>query len=160
MSVVADVLGTAGGIFTSVDDYKEGKASRNLERQNIRFSSDMYRQLEGLMKDPSQITEMPMYKAGLEAVQRSMAQQGLTGSGNAIMGLSDYGANYWRDQVSLFADLARGGTPQYGTGSKLQATGAGRMSALGSASGNEQGSGGIGGALSSLSSLASLATLL
>ena len=160
MSVVADVAGTVGGLFSSVDDYKQGKASRNLERQSMRFSSDMFRQLEALTQDPSKITEMPMYKAGLESVQRSLASQGLTGSGNAMMALSDYGANYWRDQVNMFAGLAQGGMPQYGTGSVMQAGGAGRISAMGSASGNEMGSGGIGGMMSSLSSLASLATLL
>lgn len=150
MSVVADVLGTAGGIFSSVDDYKQGKASRNLERQSMRFSSDMFRQLDALTKDPSMITQMPMYQAGLESVQRSLASQGLTGSGNAVMALSDYGANYWRDQVSLFSQLAQGGMPTYGTGSTLQAGGAGRMSAMGTAAGNQPGSGSIGGMISSI----------
>ena len=131
MGIVNDMMGELGGMFTGVQDYKQGKAMRNLERKNINFSSSMYDQLWNLMKDPSSITESPMYKAGLESVQRTMASQGLTGSGNAMMALSDYGANYYQQQVAMLAQLARGGTPAYGTGSQMQGGGAGLLSSLG-----------------------------
>ena len=126
------IIGEIGGLFTGVQDYKHGKAARNVERQSLDISHQTYSQLADLLSDPSQITEMPMYKAGLEAVQRSLATQGLTGSGNAMMALSDYGANYYQQQVALLTELARGGTPTFGSGGAVQAAGAGRFSSIAS----------------------------
>ena len=126
------IIGEIGGLFTGVQDYKHGKAARNVERQSLDLSHQMYSQLSDLLSDPSKIVDMPMYKAGLETVQRTLGSQGLTGSGNAIMALSDYGANYWQQQVALLAELARGGTPQFGQGGAVQAAGAGRFSSIAS----------------------------
>lgn len=122
------VVGEAMKVVTGVSDYKHGKATKNAERAGINTSMLAHSQLQGLLSDPSKITEMPMYKAGLEAVQRSLGQQGLTGSGNAVLGLAEYGGNFYQQQLSTLAAIAQGGTPAYGTGSKTAAAGAGRMS--------------------------------
>lgn len=140
MSVVGDIM----GIATGVQDYKHGKAARNVERKALNTSSQAYGQLQDLMSDPSKITEMPMYKAGLEAVQRALGQQGLTGSGNAVLGLSEYGGNFYQQQMSLLAGIAQGNAPGFGEGGKVQAGGAGRIASIASG-GNYRGGGGGGG---------------
>ena len=140
MSVVGDIM----GIATGVQDYKHGKAARNVERKALNTSSQAYGQLQDLMSDPSKITEMPMYKAGLEAVQRALGQQGLTGSGNAVLALSEYGGNFYQQQMSLLAGIAQGNAPGFGEGGKVQAGGAGRIASIASG-GNYRGGGGGGG---------------
>ena len=140
MSVVGDIM----GIATGVQDYKHGKAARNVERKALDTSSQAYGQLQDLMSDPSKITEMPMYKAGLEAVQRALGQQGLTGSGNAVLALSEYGGNFYQQQMSLLASIAQGNAPEFGEGGKVQAGGAGRITSIASG-GNYRGGGGGGG---------------
>lgn len=125
MSAVVDGVGK---VFSGISDYKHGKAMKNVERAGLNTSMDAYGQLRSLMSDPSKITEMPMYKAGLEAVQRTLGQQGLTGSGNAVLGLAEYGGNFYQQQLTTLASIARGGTPEYGTGNNLSARGLGRLS--------------------------------
>lgn len=146
MSIVGDIMGVA----TGVQDYKHGKAARNVERASLNTSMQAYGQLQNLMSDPSKITEMPMYKAGLEAVQRSLGQQGLTGSGNAVLDLSEYGGNFYQQQLATLASIARGGTPEFGSGGKVQAGGAGRIASIlsgGNYRGDSGGGGGGGGGM-------------
>jgi hypothetical protein len=66
--------------------------------------------LNGLVNDPSSITSMPGYDAGLQAVQRSQAAQGFTGSGNAQNALAMFGGNRYDSAVQQLAGLA-GGIP-------------------------------------------------
>lgn len=66
-------------------------------------------QLQALQADPSSITKMPGYTAGLEAVQRSMAAQGYTGSGNMMAALSKYGQDFYQQQFSNLSSLAGAG---------------------------------------------------
>lgn len=125
---MSSVVDGVGKVFSGVSDYKHGKAMKNVERAGLNTSMDAYVQLRSLMSDPSKITEMPMYKAGLEAVQRSLGAQGLTGSGNAILGLAEYGGNFYQQQLATLSSIARGGTPEYGSGNALSARGLGRIS--------------------------------
>jgi hypothetical protein len=53
---------------------------------------------------------MPGYQAGLEAVQRSMASQGFTGSGNMMAALSKYGGDFYQQQLNNLTQQA-GGMP-------------------------------------------------
>lgn len=149
MSIVGDIMGVA----TGVQDYKHGKAARNVERAGLNTSMQAYGQLQTLMSDPSKITEMPMYKAGLEAVQRSLGQQGLTGSGNAVLDLSEYGGNFYQQQLATLISIARGGTPEFGSGGKVQAGGAGRISSIltgGNYRGDNGGGAGGGGGMTNM----------
>lgn len=63
-------------------------------------------QLSQLMADPSKITSMPGYKAGLDAVERKMASQGYVGSGNMMAALQDYGGNVFNQEAMRLATLA------------------------------------------------------
>jgi len=162
MSAVVDGVGK---VFSGVSDYKHGKAMKNAERASLNTSMDAYGQLRSLMSDPSKITEMPMYKAGLEAVQRTLGQQGLTGSGNAVLGLAEYGGNFYQQQLATLASIARGGTPEYGAGNNLSARGLGRLSDA--ANGVEKqamqlftgGAGGAGGGATAMAGNASVASI-
>ncbi len=63
-------------------------------------------QLSKIMLDPSMIQNMPGYKAGLQAVERSGAKQGWLGSGNMMIALNDYGGRFFNDTVKQLADLS------------------------------------------------------
>ena len=62
-------------------------------------------QLSQLTADPSRITSMPGYRAGLQAVQRSMAAQGYQGSGNMMAALQKYGGDFYGQEVNRLASL-------------------------------------------------------
>lgn len=63
-------------------------------------------QLSALMADPSRITSMPGYKAGLDAVERKMASQGYIGSGNMMAALQEYGGSFFDKEAQRLAMLA------------------------------------------------------
>lgn len=73
------------------------------------YRSQYADQLSALTRDPSGITKMPGYEAGLQAVQRSMAAQGYNGSGNMMTALSKYGGDFYNNAVSQLSGLAGAG---------------------------------------------------
>lgn len=79
-------------------------------------------QLQTLMKDPSGITKMPGYQAGMEAVMRSMAAQGYTGSGNMMAALQKYGGDFYSNAINQLSGLS-GATVNPGTGASISASG-------------------------------------
>lgn len=87
-------------------------------------------QLQGLMKDPSSITKMPGYEAGLQAVERKMASQGFNGSGNMMVALSKYGGDFYNQALQSLAAMSganvnpgtAGQIMQQGTQQQLGAT--------------------------------------
>jgi hypothetical protein len=88
-------------------------------------------QMEGLLRDPSQITNMPGYKAREQAITRSMAANGYLGSGNMMAELADFGGGFYNDTLRTMNGLAQP-TPeqlQYNMGS-TQLMGQGLQSAL------------------------------
>ena len=68
------------------------------------------------LPNPQDITGMPGYQAGLEAVQRSMAAQGYQGSGNMMAALAKYGGDFYNQyaQQRLQSAQAQAG-PVMGT---------------------------------------------
>lgn len=78
-------------------------------------------QLSALRADPSQVTSLPGYKAGLDAVERKMASQGYLGSGNMMLALKDYGGNIYDQEIGRLTQLAGGMTNPVGinTGANL-----------------------------------------
>lgn len=76
-------------------------------------------QLTTLLNDPSSITKMPGYEAGLEAVQRTGAKQGYLGSGNMMIALDKYGGDFYNNTVRQLMGIAepgRGIDQQYNFG--------------------------------------------
>lgn len=63
-------------------------------------------QLMALLSGQTDISTMPGYKAGEQAVQRSMAAQGYQGSGNMMAALQQYGGNFYNNAVSQLGQLS------------------------------------------------------
>lgn len=62
--------------------------------------------LNDLWNDPSTITQMPGYKAGMTAVERSLASQGYTGSGNMMAALQEYGGGFFDKTLDQLETLS------------------------------------------------------
>lgn len=65
--------------------------------------------LARLEADPTAIQREPGYEAGLQAVQRSMAAQGYTGSGNMMAAIAKYGGDFYNQTANRYAQLAGAG---------------------------------------------------
>lgn len=133
-SILSRVLGTTGGnkmdplsLGTSVISGLYGlKKSNDLAAIAERaaamqdpFGSQrpMYQQqLAALMADPSKITTMPGYNAGLQAVERRLASQGYLGSGNMMAALAEYGGSFFDKEANRLATLAGAGISPSGGG--------------------------------------------
>ena len=76
-------------------------------------------QMAALSANPSLLTQQPGYQAGMQAVQRSMAAQGYTGSGNMMAALSKYGGDFYNQTMNQYAGLA-GANVNPGTGAQLK----------------------------------------
>lgn len=63
-------------------------------------------QLSRLSADPNYLTELPGYKAGLEATRRGMAAGGYNLSGNEEAALFQYGGNIYNQEATRLANLA------------------------------------------------------
>jgi hypothetical protein len=58
------------------------------------------------MKDPSKITETGAYKARMQAVQRQLAAQGYTGSGNALVEAAEAAGTVYQQEFENEGRLA------------------------------------------------------
>jgi len=70
------------------------------------YRAQYAQQLSGLMADPSKITTMPGYTAGMQAVERRMASQGYLGSGNMMAAMAEYGGSFFDKEANRLAGLA------------------------------------------------------
>lgn len=89
--------------------------------------------LRQLSKLPSSdVTKLPGYEAGLDAVRRSMAAQGFAGSGNMATAMLRYGGDAYDKAVQqrILASQAGAG-PAYGTASSLALLSSGLRGAFG-----------------------------
>lgn len=62
---------------------------------------------EATLPDPTDVTKLPGFQTGLEAVQRSMAAQGYQGSGNMMAALARYGGDFYNQAVGQRLASAR-----------------------------------------------------
>lgn len=79
-------------------------------------------QLQTLLKT-GDVTGLPGYAAGLQAVQRSMAAQGYTGSGNMMAALSKYGGDFYNNAIQQLSQIS-GATQNPGINAQIANTGA------------------------------------
>ena len=89
------------GLYESYQMSQLGKGSAS--------SKTAEAQLAQLLADPSSITSMPGYQAGLEAVQRTGAGKGYLGSGNMMTALSKYGGDFYNQTVKQLQGIASSG---------------------------------------------------
>lgn len=104
---------TGGGIASLIASlYGRNQSQSNLESAMNRqdpfgpYRPEYASKLSSLVSDPSQLTSLPGYQAGLQAVQRSMGAQGYQGSGNMMTALADYGGKFYNDAVTQYSSLA------------------------------------------------------
>lgn len=66
-------------------------------------------QLNQLMTDPNYLQTLPEYQAQLQAASRTMAAQGYTGSGNALVAAAQAGGNAYQQAFNNLALLSGAG---------------------------------------------------
>lgn len=69
-----------------------------------RQARQLQRQME--LPSPGDVTQLPGYQAGLEAVRRTMASQGYGGSGNMMAALAKYGGDFYNQAVDQRVKVA------------------------------------------------------
>lgn len=84
------------------DDRISGLTSGVMARGPSKYRA----QLDALMADPSSLQNTPGYTAGIQGMERRLASQGFTGSGNAKAALAKYGGDTYAQQVELLRRLA------------------------------------------------------
>lgn len=142
-AVTAAAIGAAGAIYTANKASKDAKANRALAREGIE-AADPFKQyrpqyaekLNTLMSDPSSIQNTPEYKARIQSVQRQLAAQGYTGSGNALVEAAEAGGGAYQQAFNNLAMLSGASTqPGGGYGQALDANSQGSAQQLSSIAG-------------------------
>ena len=103
-------LSIGGAIFGAISAKKKAKQERALAEKSIEASDpfapyrkDNAEKLQALMNDPSSIENLPEYKTRIRAAERTMASQGYTGSGNALVAAAEASGEAYQ---SAFNNLA------------------------------------------------------
>lgn len=146
-ALAAAALGLAGSLFISKKAGKDAKAQRTLGEKAIaaadpyaKYRPEAAEKLRSLMSDPSSITSTPEYKSRLDAAARTVASQGYTGSGNAILEAANAaGAAYQQSFDNLSLLSGAGQAPGGGYNSALsanQSANDNRLSSIGGAVNN------------------------
>lgn len=78
------------------------------------YRDDAAKKLNSLMADPNSLQDLPEYKAQMQAASRTMAAQGYTGSGNALVAAANAGGQAYQQAFNNLALLAGAGqSPAY-----------------------------------------------
>lgn len=104
-----DALSIGSGLYGMSQSQKLKQQAQQASQQADPFGpyrGQFAQQLSALGKDPSSITSMPGYGAGLQAVERRMASQGFNGSGNMMTALSKYGGDFYNNAISQLSGLS------------------------------------------------------
>jgi len=128
-AITAAVIGVAGTVYAANKSSKAAKEANAVAREGIE-AADPFRQyrpqyatkLNELMSDPSQIQNTPEYKARIQSVQRQLAAQGYTGSGNALVEAAEASGAVYQQAFSNLAMLSGAATtPGGGYGNAVSA---------------------------------------
>lgn len=120
-------LGTSvGSIFGGQKTQQSGNAATDASMAQLAYQQAASRKLQTLVNDPSSVTSMGGFNTGLQAIERSAAARGMLNSGNIMTALTDYGNNYYGDQVRLMQSLASG-TPSPAVGAAMVNSGMGQQ---------------------------------
>lgn len=116
-----NALSIGSGLYGLYNSEQQKRLAKQIMSRSDPFASSrgMYGdRLNALMGDPSSITSVPGYAAGLQAVERRMASQGFNGSGNMITALSKYGGDFYNQEVQRLETLS-GANAAPGAGSSV-----------------------------------------
>ena len=128
-AVTAAVIGTATTVYATDQAKKQQKAAQKQADKQMealdpfaQYRPEYAKRLSDLAKDPSSIKDTASYKARLQAAERTMAAQGYTGSGNALVAAADAGAAAYQqefDNLAMLSGATQGQSARssaYGTG--------------------------------------------
>lgn len=112
-AITAAAIGAGTAIYGSRQASRQARSQEQLAREGIE-AADPYREFRGaaaerlntLMADPSKITETGAYKARMQAVQRQLASQGYTGSGNALVEAAEAAGTVYQQEFENQGRLA------------------------------------------------------
>lgn len=109
-------ISTIGQLFSALSSARDSNALRDASGRAVGIQDPFgaerkqYQEmLRNLYANPGSISEMPGYKAGLQAVERRGAAQGWNGSGNMMVALSEYGGNFFDKEANRLATLGGAG---------------------------------------------------
>lgn len=98
------LLGALGPLGMGLYGMQQARALARLG-QRTGAQNAAQAQLDQLMSG-GDITKMPGYKAGEQAIMRSMAAQGYLGSGNMLTALQNFGGDFYNQQARMLAAQA------------------------------------------------------
>ena len=106
-------MGNLMNAGTSIYGLYESQQLQQMAKQ-LQASADPFgpyraqyaQQINALAANPSLITQQPGYAAGLQAVQRTGAAQGYTGSGNMALALQKYSGDFYNNTMSMYGGFA------------------------------------------------------
>lgn len=101
--------GAALSILSGLDAMRSARNMSESMAPFDRYRSGFAARAAGLEADPKQLLNSPGYRAGLQAVQRAMAAQGYTGSGNAAVRIAEFGNDFFNRESDRLARLGGAG---------------------------------------------------
>lgn len=129
MPVAGAVIGLASSVYGASQAKKQQKAAiaaQEKQMENLdpyaRYRPAAAARLDQLSQDPSSIQDSAPYKARMQAAERTIASQGYTGSGNALVAAAEAGAAAYQQEFDNLAMLS--GASQ-GQGARASAYGTG-----------------------------------
>lgn len=105
-------MSVGSGIFGLLESQRMQQAALAAQKAADPFASQRgyyADQLRQIQADPNAITKIPGYQAGQQAIERSMAAQGYTGSGNMMAAMQKYGGDFYNQTMAQYAQLAGAG---------------------------------------------------
>ncbi len=114
-AITSAIIGAGSALHASRQARRQGREQTELAREGIE-AADPYRayrgaaaeRLNALMNDPSRITETGAYRARMQAVQRQLASQGFTGSGNALVEAAEAAGSVYQQEFENLGRLSGG----------------------------------------------------
>lgn len=117
-AVTTAVVGLGTAVYTSSQAKKQQKRAQQMANEQMEALDPFAEhrpyyadKLKELADDPSKIKDFASYKARLQAAERTMASQGYTGSGNALVAAADAGAAAYQqefDNLAMLSGAAQG----------------------------------------------------
>lgn len=124
-SLTKSPIGTAYNIGSGLYGLLQGRNLQQLAKtaadKQDPFASQraQYQQMLAQLTSTGDVTKLPGYAAGLEAVNRGQAAGGYLGSGNQVLANSTYGTNLYNSTVAQLGGLAGGNFAPGGAGNTL-----------------------------------------
>jgi len=154
-AITAAVIGVAGTIYATKQAKKQQTEAIQAS-EKAQAAADPYAQYRGsaatqlnnLMQNPSNIVDLPAYKARLQAAQRTAAANGFTGSGNALVAAADAGGSAYQQEFENLAMLS-GANGGLGNAASAYSAGTGSRAAA-----NDNYLSAVGGTVNNLTNLA------